>query len=217
LTDAARETARTQPLDWLDDYRSQFGVDRFVGGVDGPDALEADLANPTLNIQGLWSGETGPLARNVVPAEARARLDIRLVPDQDPDLIHEALREHLDANGFEDVEITRIEASEHPYWSDLGDPFVDAAAAAVESAFGQPAVRSQSMSGTAPMYQVCAEHRVPMVFIGAADLRANAHAPDESYSMATGGRAALAFLHLLDNVAQLPRRASSTEAVAGAD
>src|SRR6188508_2705378 len=122
LTDAARETARTQPLDWLDDYRSEFGVDRFVGGVDGPDALEADLANPTLNIQGLWSGETGPLARNVVPAEAKARLDIRLVPDQDPDAIRGALREHLDASGFEDVQISRIEAAEHPYWSDLTDP-----------------------------------------------------------------------------------------------
>ena len=217
LTDAARETARTQPLDWLDDYRNEFGVDRFVGGVDGPDALEADLANPTLNIQGLWSGETGPVLRNVVPAEARARLDIRLVPDQDPDTIHAALREHLDATGFEDVEINRVEASEHPYWSDLADPFVDAAAAAVESAFGQPAIRSQSMSGTAPMYQVCAEHRVPMVFIGAADLHANAHAPDESYSMATGGRAALAFLRLLDNVSRLPRRTAAADPVASAD
>ncbi len=212
LTDAARDTARTQPLEWLDDYRTEFGVSRFVGGVDGPDALEADLANPTLNIQGLWSGETGPVSRNVVPAEAKARLDIRLVPDQDPDAIRAALREHLDASGFEDVQIARIEAAEHPYWSDLTDPFVDAAAAAVEAAFGQPAIRSQSMSGTAPMHQVCAAHQVPMVFIGGGDLHAHAHAPDESYSMATGARAALAFLRLLDSFSRLPRRVASAEA-----
>ena len=207
LTDVARDSARAQPPEWLDDYRREFGVSRFVGGLDGADALEADIANPTINIQGLWSGETGPVARNVVPAEATARLDIRLVPDQDPDAMEAALREHLDASGFEDVQLKRIEASEHPYWSDLTDPFVDAATGAVEAAFGKPAVRIQSMAGTAPMYQVCAAHRVPMAFIGGGDLHANAHAPDESFSMATGAQAALAFLRLLDSFSRLPRRA----------
>ncbi|HEX5039625.1 MAG TPA: M20/M25/M40 family metallo-hydrolase [Candidatus Limnocylindria bacterium] len=205
LSDAARESARSWPLEWLEDYRSQFGFQRFVGGLDGADAHEADLANPTINIQGLWSGATGPVLRNVVPAEATARLDIRLVPDQDPDTIHAALREHLDASGFEDVETKRIEASERPYWSDLTHPFVDAATTAVEETFGKPAVRTQSMPGTAPMYQVCAAHGVPMVMIGGGDLHAQAHAPDESYSLATGARAALAFLRLLDNASRLPR------------
>ena len=212
LTDAARDSARGQPPEWLNDYRTEFGIEQFVGGLDGAEALEADVANPTFNIQGLWSGETGPMARNVVPAEATARLDIRLVPDQDPDDIAAALREHLDAHGFEDVQLTRIESCERPYWSDMTDPFVDAAAEAVEAAFGQPAVRIQSMSGTAPMYQVCAAHRVPLAFIGAADLRGNAHAPDESFDMATGGRAALAFLRLLDSFSRLPRRVESAKA-----
>lgn len=212
LTDAARASARAQPPEWLDDYRTEFGITRFIGGLDGADALEADVANPTLNIQGLWSGETGPVARNVVPAEATARLDIRLVPDQDPDAIEAALREHLDAHGFEDVELTPIEAGERPYWSDLSDPFVDAAADAVEAAFGRPSVRIPSISGTAPMYQVCAAHRVPMAFIGAADLHGNAHAPDESFSIATGARAALAFLRLLDTFSRLPRRVESAGA-----
>jgi len=56
---------------------------------------------------------------------------------------------------------------------------------------------------------------VPMVFIGAGDLHANAHAPDESYDMATGARAAHAFLRLLDNLARLPRPAASPEGIAG--
>lgn len=206
LTDAARAAARALPLEWLDDYRSEFGIGAFVGGLDGRDLLEADLGNPTFNIQGLWSGETGPSIRNIVPAEATARIDARLVPDQDPDAIHRALRAHLDASGFDDVEVREIPTSERPYWSDLSDPFVDAAVEAVEAAFEAPAVRSVSASGTAPMYQVCAAHRVPMAFIGGADLQGNAHAPDESFSIATGSRAALAFLGLLDNISRLPRR-----------
>jgi acetylornithine deacetylase/succinyl-diaminopimelate desuccinylase-like protein len=210
LTDAARDSARAQPLDWIDDYRREFGITRFVAGLDGLDALEADVANPTCNIQGLWSGETGPLARNVVPAEATARLDIRLVPDQDPATIAAELRAHLDASGFADVEIERIEASEHPYWSDLTHPFVDAVVAASETAFGKPVVRIQSLPGTAPMYQVCAAHRVPMAFMGAGDLQSNAHAPDESFSMALGRQAALAFLHMLENVSRLDPGRSGT-------
>jgi len=206
LTDAARAAARALPLEWLDDYREEFGIRSFVGRLDGPDVFEADLGNPTFNIQGLWSGETGPSARNIVPAEATARIDARLVPDQDPDAIQQALRAHLDARGFEDVEVRPIESTARAYWSDLADPFVDAVAEAVEAAFEAPAVRVVSSPGTAPMYQVCATHRVPMAFIGAADLRNNAHAPDESFSMATGSRAALAFLRLLDNISDLPRR-----------
>jgi acetylornithine deacetylase/succinyl-diaminopimelate desuccinylase-like protein len=206
LSEAARSLARAQPLDWLDDYRREWGISRFVAGLDGIDALEADVANPTTNIQGLWSGETGPLARNVVPAEAHARLDIRLVPEQDPDAMHAALRAHLDEAGFAGVEIERIEASEHPYWSDVTDPFVDAVVEAVETVFEETAVRLQSLSGTAPMYQVCAAHKVPMAFIGGGDIHANGHAPDESIAMATAGRAALAFLRVLDNLAKLPPR-----------
>ena len=206
LTDAARAAARALPLEWLDDYRSEFGVRAFVGGLDGRDVFEADLGNPTFNIQGLWSGETGPSARNIVPAEATARIDARLVPDQDPEAIHRALRAHLDASGFDDVEVREIPTSERPYWSDLSDPFVDAAVEAVEAAFEAAAVRIVSASGTAPMYQVCAAHRVPMAFIGGGDLQGNAHAPDESFSIGTGSRAALAFLQLLDNISRLPRR-----------
>lgn len=206
LSDAARTSARAQPLEWLDDYRSEFGIGAFVGGLDGHDALEAEIANPTFNIQGLWSGETGPSIRNIVPAEATARIDARLVPDQDPNDIHQALRAHLDASGFEDVEVRMIETSERPYWSDLSDPFVDAAVEAVEAAFEAPAIRVVSGSGTAPMYQVCATHRVPLAFIGGADLQGNAHAPDESFSIATGSKAALAFLRLLDNISRLPHR-----------
>ena len=60
---------------------------------------------PTLNLQGLWSGYIGPGDKTMTPAEAHARLDIRIVPDQQPADIVAAVRAHLDGHGFADVEI----------------------------------------------------------------------------------------------------------------
>ena len=46
------------------------------------------------------------------------------------------------------------------------------------------------MGGTAPMYPVCAPHRLPMVSLGAGDPEIRAHAPNESYSLDLMRRAA---------------------------
>ena len=53
-------------------------------GLDGLAALEALTFETTLNLQGLWAGHTEPTPKTVTPAEAHARLDIRIVPDQRP-------------------------------------------------------------------------------------------------------------------------------------
>ena len=213
LTDAARDTARTQPLEWLDDYRSRVrrqpirrrgGRPRCARG--GP--RESDAQHP-----GSLVGRDRPglAQRRAGGGEGQARHP----PRAGPGPRRHPWRRFASTSTRADSRTSRSRGSrqhEHPYWSDLTDPFVDAAAAAVEAAFGEPAIRSQSMSGTAPMHQVCAAHQVPMVFIGGGDLHAHAHAPDESYSMATGARAALAFLRLLDSFSRLPRRVASAEA-----
>lgn len=203
LSRAARESVEKLPQSLLDEMRAEFGVKRLVGGLDGQAAFEADLGRPTCNIQALWSGDVSPTGRNIVPAEASARIDMRLVPNQDPARIRDALREHLDGLGYEDIQIEEIGPSARPYWTDLAHPLVDAAASASEWAFGKPALKMQSAGGTAPMYQVCAPQAVPMVFIGCGDIHGNAHAPDESISVAGARTAALAFLRFLTAVAEV--------------
>jgi len=69
------------PLDAVEEIRQEYGVSRLLGGLDGTDAIRAMTFAPTLNIQGLWSGFIGPGDKTITPAEAHARLDIRIVPD----------------------------------------------------------------------------------------------------------------------------------------
>jgi acetylornithine deacetylase/succinyl-diaminopimelate desuccinylase-like protein len=173
-----------------------YGTDTFVAGRTGLDAQAAQIFEPTCNIAGIWSGYTGPGSKTITPAEAHAKLDLRLVPDQDPWEIRRLLRAHLDARGFADVEIADL-GHEHPFWTPIDAPIVDAAARASEEAFGQGAIRQFSSPGTAPMHEVCAADGVPMVAIGCGDHRARAHAPDESIDLARYEQAARAIGRLL--------------------
>jgi acetylornithine deacetylase/succinyl-diaminopimelate desuccinylase-like protein len=83
---------------------SEFGAERFVLDLTGEALKEKLLFQPTCNICGFHAGYGGPGIKTVLPAEATAKLDFRLVPDQDPDDILRKLRAHLDAEGFGDVD-----------------------------------------------------------------------------------------------------------------
>lgn len=181
-TPAARAAVRALPTEDLDSLRAVEGVERFVLGRDGADAMAALYFEPTINIQGLWSGYTGPGQKTIVPAEAHARLDLRLVPDQDPDVVYDALRAHLDRRGFGDIGTTRL-AAVRPWWSPPDDAVVRAAAQASEAVTGQAAVVSPSMPAGAPMWEVCSRGGVPNVSLGAGHSDCRKHAPDENYRL----------------------------------
>lgn len=194
---------RALPLDDLADLMRLFGVTVFLGGREGVEANLAATFEPTCNIQGLWSGYIGPGGKTITPAQAHARLDIRLVPEQDPAAIRAALRAHLERHGFGDLEMVDFEQPERPYWSPADDPLVAAAARACDAVFEVPAVPSISAPGTAPMYQVCGRDRVPMVAIGGSHSGCRAHAPDEHYRLDLAARAVRAMARFLDEFAAL--------------
>jgi acetylornithine deacetylase/succinyl-diaminopimelate desuccinylase-like protein len=127
--------------------------------------------------------------KTITPAQASAKVDMRLIPNQDPAVIEQRLRDHLARRGFDDVEIL-VHRGEFPYWTDINEPLVDAADRAHHGVFEEPPLRWFSMGGTAPMHQVCAPHGLPMVTLGAGDAEVRAHAPNESYSLDLMRRAA---------------------------
>ena len=179
---------RTLPFE-EEEIKRIYGVGEFVGGLTGFPAQVADTFQPTCNISGIISGWTQPGVKTIAPAQASAKVDMRLIPNQDPARIEEHLRAHLDRRGFTDVSMT-IHRGEQPYWTPIDDPIVDAADRAHEGIFEGPRLRLFSAGGTAPMHQVCAPHRLPMVTLGAGDAEVRAHAPNESYSLDLMRRAA---------------------------
>jgi acetylornithine deacetylase/succinyl-diaminopimelate desuccinylase-like protein len=176
------ERDRTMLADWDYDEAgelAEFGAEGFVLGLHGEALKERLLFQPTCNVCGFHAGYGGPGIKTVLPARAAAKLDFRLVPDQDPHDILQKLRAHLDAGGFEDVEIV-VEGPEFPARTDPGDPLVDAVVRAARRIYeGEPVVKPL-MAGTGPMYELCQRWGLPAVGAGVGYAASRSHSPNEN-------------------------------------
>jgi acetylornithine deacetylase/succinyl-diaminopimelate desuccinylase-like protein len=82
-----------------------LGVQRWVRDVQWQEALELLMSRPTVNIEGLVGGYTGPGGKTILPYRAIAKLDLRLVPDMKAAEALAALKAHLEKRGFGDIEV----------------------------------------------------------------------------------------------------------------
>jgi acetylornithine deacetylase/succinyl-diaminopimelate desuccinylase-like protein len=82
-----------------------FGVKHWVHDVDWQQSLELLMSRPTVNIEGLVGGYTGPGGKTILPHRAVAKMDLRLVPDMTAAEALAALKAHLAKQGFGDVEV----------------------------------------------------------------------------------------------------------------
>lgn len=85
--------------------KRNLGVSVWIDDLSYEDMLLRLASQPTVNIEGLVSGYTGPGGKTILPGRGVAKLDFRLVPDQTVEDCLAKLRAHLDAHGFEDIEI----------------------------------------------------------------------------------------------------------------
>ncbi|HWQ13666.1 MAG TPA: M20/M25/M40 family metallo-hydrolase [Roseiflexaceae bacterium] len=162
---------------------ADYKIPQFLGGVRGVERQKVHMFSPTCTICGLVSGYTGQGSKTVLPSEARAKVDFRLVPDQDPHEIARLLRAHLDAQGFGDIEIVPF-SQEHPARSDVDSPVVRAMARAIRETYGQEAVVYPTMAGTGPMYPVCTQFGTPVASgAGTGYQGTQVHAPNENIRM----------------------------------
>ncbi|HBY99052.1 MAG TPA: peptidase M20, partial [Chloroflexi bacterium] len=131
-------------------YRDVYGVKAFLLGRSGKE-LNRAVFEPTCNIQGITTGYQGAGTKTVIPARATAKLDFRLVPEQDPEDILAKLRAHLAAQGFDDVTVTRLGAM-WPAKASPDDPLVQLTARTGEEVYGLPAVINPLAGGSSPIY-----------------------------------------------------------------
>jgi acetylornithine deacetylase/succinyl-diaminopimelate desuccinylase-like protein len=174
---AALAAARALPFD-EQQLKMTAATQHLMEGRSGSRAVEALLFEPTCTICGVTSGYTGSGMKTVLPQRARAKIDFRLVPDQDPDEIVARLRAHLDGEGFEDCGITKL-GGERAFQTDLADPFVPMVVEVAREATGREVVLVPTSAGTGPMYDVGGPLGVPILSIGTGYWGCNAHAPNE--------------------------------------
>ena len=169
----------------FDENHFRLGVGATaLTGERGWSVLERLWIRPTCEVNGFLTGYTGEGAKTVLPAKAMAKVSFRLVPDQQPENVRRLLEAHL-------AEVTppgiEIELLEHhggrPWKAEVGGRLFEAAAAALEEAFGTRPVLAGEGGSIPIVVEFARILEAPALLVGFALPGANMHAPDEWFPL----------------------------------
>ncbi len=156
-----------------------LGAQRWSHDLPWRESLERFLCTPTVNIEGLVAGYTGPGGKTVLPHRAVAKLDLRLVPDMTYDGAVAALRAHLHKRGFGDIEVNP--SGGYDPTSTRADAAVIRAQERVYRRAGLDPILWPRNAGSYPGYVFTGEPlELPAAHFGLGH-GSGAHAPDEYY------------------------------------
>ncbi len=176
------ELLKQQP-DMRDYYKEKYDLDGFLKGTDDPLELQIQAVyQPTCTICGLTAGYQGEGSKTVLPAEASAKIDFRLVPNMTPEKVLQQLRTHLDNQGFTDIEIVNL-GGNPPAKTNPDHPAVKIAVEAAKDVYEKPTRVIPMIGGSGPNYIFQKYLGVPIISSGAGDSEGRAHAPNESISL----------------------------------
>jgi acetylornithine deacetylase/succinyl-diaminopimelate desuccinylase-like protein len=170
------ECIRQEEFD-LSSFKKNYGLTHVFNEDDIEETKKANVGGVTSNISGLFSGYIGEGSKTVLPSIAMAKLDFRLVPDMMPQKQLQLLREHLDNNGFKDIQLKFL-SGEPACRIPLNDNFVKLVEASAIEEFGQ-VVKSVSSAGTGPMWYFNDILGCPCVSIGCTYKYSRIHSPNE--------------------------------------
>ncbi|MFC2115587.1 M20/M25/M40 family metallo-hydrolase [Bacteroidota bacterium] len=168
-------------------------------GIASPEKVggyyQESIQYPSLNVRGMQSAWVGDQARTIVPDKAIAEIDIRLVPESDPERLIGLVREHIKSQGYYiiDREPTQEERLTHPHILTLETltvilPFrteIDSEIgnwlyASLGSGMGAEPVRIRIMGGTVPIAPFIKTLNIPAVTVPLVNQDNNQHAPNEN-------------------------------------
>ena len=157
--------------------------------------LASRILMPALNFRGLEAGAVGAKAANAVPAEARASIDFRLVPDQDPENVKKLVEAHISARGFHilwrdptpderinHAKLIKLEWEDGypPYRLALDDPFGREVVRTLGAALSEPPLRLPALGGSVPMKMFADVLGIPVLGLPTVNYDNNQHGPNEN-------------------------------------
>lgn len=159
-------------------FKHTAQVEKFI--IDEKDTeqlIKKLLYTSTLNIDGIWGGYTGEGSKTLLPHKATAKIDIRLVPNQERDTMLPLVRTHLDTHGYADIHLRVLDQGYN--WSKVSvkEPVVQAMIKTCRTFGYEPEVWPH-LAGSAPFYLFSTVLNLPYVS-GALGHGARAHSPDE--------------------------------------
>lgn len=164
-------------------YRESLGVPALFGEA-GYTTIERRGARPTLDVNGIWGGFQGEGGMTIIPAHAHAKVSCRLVADQDPERIFDALRAHVLAIAPAGVRASvKYLSGGKPSLTPMNHPATQGAARALEATFGRAPlyVREGGSIPVSASFETILG--LPVVLLGFTPPDDNAHAPNESMDL----------------------------------
>jgi len=200
LDDEERQQLARLPLD-EEFYLQQTGAPA-LWGESGYSPVERIGARPTLEVNGFYSGFTGEGSKTVLPAWAMAKISTRLVPDQDPDEVHQQLTRYLKENAPETIrfEVKNLVSSPAAI-SDRDSVGVRAMQDAMQQVWQKkPLFRREG--GSVPVVVLFKEILgIESVNCGFSLPDDNAHSPNEKLHLPTWNRGIDTIIHFIFNLA----------------
>jgi acetylornithine deacetylase/succinyl-diaminopimelate desuccinylase-like protein len=159
--------------------KKQLGVEKWANDAGWIESLERLVARPTVNIEGLVGGYTGPGGKTILPHKAVAKLDLRLVPDMKASEALAALKGHLAKRGYGDIEVN-MTGGYDPTSTPAESALVRAQIAVYRRAGVEPILWPR-IAGSWPGHVFTGEPlKLPAGHVGLGH-GGGAHAPDEYY------------------------------------
>ncbi|HFI0113110.1 TPA: M20/M25/M40 family metallo-hydrolase [Streptococcus suis] len=138
---------------------------------------------PSITIEGLSTGYLGQGVKTIIPAQASAKMEVRLVPGLEPHDVLDKIRQHLDKHGFEKVEVI-FTLGEMSYRSDMSHPAIVNVIELAKKLTPEGVAVLPTSPGTGPMHTVFHALGVPIAGFGLGNANSRDHAGDENVSIA---------------------------------
>jgi len=204
LTEAERAMLAKVPLT-EEQFIAATGVPAVWGDANYT-IRERVSARPTLDINGLWSGYSGPGPKTIIPVRAGCKISARLVGNQDGHKIYELIKQAIEAATPPTVKVeVRLLTTGKPALIPFDLPEMEAATRAYERGWGHTPVFTRG-GGSIPIVAELADLlKVPVVMMGYGLDTDGLHSPNEHYRVDMFERGIETAIVYLDELAQLPR------------
>lgn len=184
-------------------YKQSTGV-TAVWGDKNYNIRERISARPTLDINGMWSGWTGPGPKTIVPAKAGAKLSSRLVGNQDPLKIYEQIKSYIEAIAPPTVKVdTKLITTGKPALFAFDSPEMQAASRAYEKAWGAAPIFTRGGGSIPVVAEIADMMDIPVVMMGYGLDDDGLHSPNERFSIEMFHRGIETAIVYLEELAQL--------------
>jgi acetylornithine deacetylase/succinyl-diaminopimelate desuccinylase-like protein len=183
LTEQERSQLGSLPFNEDEMREHEMGSPALTGEL-GYSALERMWARPTLDANGIIGGFTGEGAKTVIPAVAKCKISMRLVPDQDPAAIAKAFKAYVESicPPYASVQVSEIHHAE-PVLLPTDSPYTKAAVAALGEVFGKEPVLIRT-GGSIPIVSLFSKVLgVPSILMGFGLPDDGPHAPNEKMKL----------------------------------